>query len=235
MFLLFTFSCCFLFSCQKENAQEELTLIPDDLKSKYFFDGQPISKAVFDERDSSIPFAVVGKYQSDAQDTIITEFHAFSNKEKFLNFGDSRGYCYSAIDAFAKEVSTFAATRGIIDEYERSGFIPEYYYEFEKEKYNELVGKCRYSSIESRLFVVLRDFCANEGTTAVMPTTLPFMPSLNNRVSAVEFFGFIGTMTAWDRSFFRDRLFSINGFGIEVFCIIPQLDNRMSSGITVSL
>lgn len=222
-------------SCEKEN--EVSTVAKTNISNSqneivYFFDAKPVQKEVFEKRNLEIPFAIVNKQDENGVKEI-TQMHAFSSQEKYFSFGDANGYCYREISEFADEVSKFAESRGIIAEFERSGLVPDYYYEFERKKYEELIGKCgRINAIESRYPTFLYLDCFG-GDGVVMPLTLPFMPFNNNEVSAFDFIGVTGSITMWDKSFYRTLIFSFSGFGFTKRCLPLGADDRMSSGVTL--
>lgn len=241
LLMLLLFFTTVLLSC---TSLEDMTY-PNQLEFKedtssnnylYFIDEQIVSKGVFDTRDKRIPFTSV--YVEDSVvGKIFLELHSFSSEEKFFEFGDKHDYCFRAMNEFGKEVSSFAETQGIIEEYERTGNVPDYYHDFERRKYEELVQKCaklKINEVESRVTTLLFDLCVGGGASP-MPNTLPFMPFLNNRVSSFEFVAFTGGfITMWDRSFFRDLIYSRSLLGLDRECLPREVDNRMSSGITGS-
>lgn len=167
------------------------------------------------------------------------ERRAYTSEDDYINFGETYGLRFRESIEFGKIMSSFAEKTGVITEYEKTGDVPSWYYDREKAVYDSLFGVNEFKDATS-LFVTLYEHHFVEGQGAgksiIMPTTsFPFMPpGWNDRVSCVQFVGFIGGgIHIFDKTFFRSMIQSVIYWGLTHVNLPTYSNDKMSSSMRI--
>ncbi len=115
----------------------------------------------------------------------------------------------------------------IIKKYETTGIIPESYNDYEKDLYNNIFG----DKVQNKsLFVTFYQEHNRQGNRAIMTATLPFMwPGWNNKTSCVYQVGITGAFSLYRKTFYRKKIGTFYGWGMNTINLYGSADNSTSS------
>lgn len=231
----------FLFSCQREDNSISKVMDHDkNVISTYFIDDVPVSKDKFEYLSANMLLVEFNKKDSGGANGEIVERRAYSTEEKYIAFGEQYGLAFEKQLVFEKMMSNYAETSGAVEEFEKTGKVPEWYLKREEFVYDSLfLNKVKQNAAKLNLFTVLYENFFIQGSGAVgnsviMARTLAFMyPGWNDDVSCVDFVGVAGFLVIYDKTFYRKKLGTVVNWGLHHINLSPGLNDKMSSGILV--
>lgn len=202
------------------------------VKAIYIFDGKAVNENPLEFSDENIYIGITGKLDEVDDKKGIVTIYAFSSKEEYIKWGNDNGFPVALKLEIAEHLSTYAIEKGVIDEYERTGVVPQSYIKYERQYYERMMSSSL-NQAGTRGYTMLHKECIG-GPSAPIISTLPVMwPGWNNKVSAYFDFNVWGNLTIFDRTFYRKKLASIWDWGWKKVCFtgpLSPLDNKMSSG-----
>lgn len=232
------------FSCTKDvdiDASEEsitsnLSSAVQNDEMRFIIDGNQVE---FEEVNSLVTSEVFDEYRllvhEDSNGLIKCLY--FSDINDYLLYGDENNITLRKDYEFEEHMKNYAITSGAIDEYERTGEVPQSYLDYEvafaeEHYYNE-------STSRSPVPWIINDFCSGPGNASMLlPGIAPVMPPFwNNRMSEYFAMDALATFHLYDRTFYRRHLASVYleiGFQDRCLATIPGLaaaDNKTSSSI----
>lgn len=226
--IAFSFSMFFLFSCEENNINEPDLQIDTKLfpVSTYFLDGNEIKAEDIDLSNEDLNIIYLAL-------PLKIELHAFKSKEDYISFGEKYGLKLRESIVFEEMISSIAEKKGIIDMYEKTNKLPDWWDDYEKALLDSIFNYSTDDYIDTDKSVWVTLFKQSfGGPSSIMLRTLPAMwPGWNNSVSRVEFFGVGGGLIIYDRTFYRRRLATYVNWGMTTIQLPTGVENKMSSGI----
>lgn len=229
--------------------KKDYAYIDSDGNSAYYYlDGEPVEYNDYESAYVQGQTVIVASDEVNEYGPESFSVHSFTDIEDYFNFSESVGGYARTYHAFDQKIADLNAQFDIVNEYERTGVIPEDYTTQSDELFADLKSEVLPASFlnggtEKLLIRLYRD-CSARGTAggSFRPGN-PSMPvmifGLNNRVSMFGRFSIVSVNFVFDRSFYRRRFPEVtgssifDGFNNVRFCPgerLAFLDNRMSSG-----
>ncbi len=211
------------------NVHENITEITDVI---YYLDNSKVSENVFDNYKKSIdePYIIRSIIKDSKNGGFVDVFYAFSSKDRYIEYGDKNGLNLKGQLEFESHMRKYAKESGAIDEFEKTGKVPESYLIYEEKYHTKIFGKKRE---EKNISFFLYDHCNGGAYIALLPHhSFPFLPkSWRNRISFVENVGLVGLISFYDKSFYRSRLETVNLYVTNwYYCFSgTPTDNRAES------
>lgn len=178
-----------------------------DLVFEYYLDKKQVSKSKVDFNDESLYISIT---KGEKDETIIVE--AFSSREDYILYGKKHNLKFKELLSFEDEMKNYVKKNDIINLFEKTGKIPEWYTAFEAKTYEKHFGV---SSQQKSLATVLhKNFYG--GPDRVIGVLTPYLwGGWNNQVSAFTPIGVYGFTSLYDKSFYRKRMVTIWGWGMQ--------------------
>lgn len=224
----------FFASCKKEKITSNPE-VQSEPEKYYYLNEKEVSEneLTYDEANSYVVEFRNKPTGANARG-IVNEKRVFTSKEKYIEFGEKFGFKFKELLEFEKIMQEIANQDGLIEEYDKTGILPQWYVEREKVVYDSLFNI--YPNPKSKqlasAFVALYDNYEAQGSSITMAATWPAMPAgWNNRVSCIQFFGFAGGVNLFDRTFYRSKLTTIYDWGLYKINLAPGIDNKTSSAV----
>ncbi|MFA0961196.1 hypothetical protein AB9P05_05290 [Roseivirga sp. BDSF3-8] len=213
--------------------QQSATDAPTEIY-EYKLDNRIVKEGAYNLEDPGLHIAVTGKPSDDGNEIYVT-IDAFSSDQLYIQWGDQHGHNVAGMLEFEKVMSQYAEASGTIKEYEATGNVNQEYLDFEAQEYERIFGKKPEAGQTGRvnsLAMLHKDYVG--GSSWLMGSTSPFMmPGWNNRVSRYHPFYIYGVFIMYDRSFYRNRFFTLWSWGwqnIRMWGPFSYANDRMSSG-----
>lgn len=233
-----------VFGCQTETDNVQPTTIqpsaPETSTEEpvqtyaYRLDGEYVKEGAFNPEDERLHIALTGEPSKDGSEILIT-VDAFTSADRYIDWGNQYGYNVEGMLEFESVMSAYAEESGTIKEYEATGEVSQAYYDYENEQYERIFGKREEAGGKMNSLAMLhKDYFG--GSSWPMATTAPFMmPGWNNTVSRYFQFNIYGVFIMYDRSFYRNRMFTLWGWGwqnVRLWGPLGWANDRMSSGFS---
>ncbi|MDH5476057.1 MAG: hypothetical protein OEX22_10230 [Cyclobacteriaceae bacterium] len=222
-----------LTACQEQEVITSTEQANDaDIQYIYLLDNEVASSNVFDLSDEGLNILVSSEKNQEKTNIVI---RAFTDEKDYIKFGEQHDIKLKEQLMFEKHMRSYAVTSGAIAEYEKTGIVPESYSLYEKDYYNKSFGQsnARTESVNTALY---KNFPGGGGSSIIMFGTMPAMGlGWNNVVSSFEGLGVYGFTTMYDRSFYRNKLFTYWHWGFVKIPLSGPLagaNDKMSSGVS---
>ncbi len=235
--IIVLFAIGFLFSCEKETNDVQKNNQTNTQTSNYFIDDVSVSSEEYDDQSSDLLQVFIIKptnnLKSSSPDNTEIENRAYSSQEKYIAYGKEIGVDFEKQLAFESIMREYALKTNVEEIYEKTGTIPNWYTAREQFVYDSLFGNLlQLKSMQASIAVILFENINSSGENVPMPipgtyTVMP--PGWDNRVSSIEFLGAAGTLTVYDKTFYRNKLGTVVGFGIYPINLSYLMNNKMSS------
>lgn len=230
-----------IYSCDEDQISDNANVVVNKTNElAHFVDDVSVSEEVYENESENMFLVEVYKPSTNlksACDGAEVELRAYSNEQKYIEFGNEYGYNFDKQLLFEQIMSKYALMSGAIEEFEDSGEMPNWYFQREKTVYDSLFTNTSNEKSGFNLFVTLYEdhfvAGAGAGSCVVLINNLPFMyPGWNNRVSCIEFVGLGGALAIYDKSFYRKRLKTVVNLGMTHINLGNGVNDKMSSGLT---
>lgn len=237
--IIVLFAIGFLFSCEKESNDVQNNELTNTQASNYFIDDVPVSLEEYDDQSSDLLQVFVIKptnnLKSSSPDNTEIENRAYSSQENYIAYGKEIGVDFEKQLVFETIMREYSQITNVEEIYEKTGEVPTWYTAREQFVYDSLYGVSGLKSMQASLTVFLFENINSSGSKIPMPipgtfTVMP--PNWDNRVSSIEFLGAAGTLTVYNKTFYRDKLGTVVGFGIYPINLTSLMDNKMSSCVS---
>jgi hypothetical protein len=167
----------------------------------YKLDGKVVREGTFNPADSTL-FIVISPDKTGDNKGIMT-ISAFTTRTGYLRFGRDNNLPFETGLLIEEHLSNYAEISGAIREYEKTGRVPQYYIDYEKNYLSRLSlpGKDR------ALTMLWREDCPMEGTTLPIYTTMPVLPgSYNDNGSRFQHLSLAAVNIIYTRTWYRTRI-----------------------------
>jgi hypothetical protein len=188
--------------------QENGINIPADLPSLWYIDNQLVTEPDYatSQANQEILFEIITTGIDSLSGKISMINLAFTTREGYIEYGIKHNLILKEELEFSEHMRQYAEETGAIDEYERTGKIPDAFLSYEKAYYEKVF---KVPSGNKVAFVLWDEYLY--GTNVGVPyfwmlATLGYM---NNRTSCVFNGGLGAAMTLFNKTFYRDRLVTL--------------------------
>jgi len=203
------------------------SITAENVKLFFTIDNIKVKKEIFELNREKLYILISGEYDSLNNSETVT-YDGFTTETGYIEFGKSHNLKLKEQVLFEKHMYEFAEKEGIIAIYEKTGNIPDFYYEYEKSVYDSIFGK---KPENKALAVAFHKEFNGQGGTALMFNTCPFMwPGWDNKTSSLLNVGVYGVVTLYDKTFYRKKIGTVWQWGMSYINLI-YCDDSTSSAV----
>ena len=239
VFVLIILSATFIQSCKKEignidenvsnmnpsNENIDLSNFKQEIVS--YIDNVKIKS---DLKDYPEILLIVERQNIDYNRKIITlERFGFTAEEGYINFGIDNNYPLKEEREFQKLMRKYIEENNIEEYYAKNGKLPDSYKEYEAKLYEEISPEQKtIPSLMIGLVFAKGPYGTGDHWIAWLKTWPVMLPGWNNAISSYQPIGLAGIVSFYDRTFYRNHLFTRVNWGMSWYNMFSA-NNRVSS------
>lgn len=177
---------------------------------------------------------IVEKQSIDNENkTFIIEHLGFTTEQKYIDYGIENNYPLKEEIEFSKQMREYIETNNVEEYFDQYGEFPKEYKEYEEYLYTSIFSE-KDKSIPSLLIGLLlsKEKYGVGGHWVAFVKTWPVMlPGWNNEVSSYQPIGLAGVVSFYNKTFYRDRMFTRVQWACTWYNMPNWADDAVSSWI----